>query len=50
VTYSLIVELSCGCVRHPRNIRRHEIPEIGSMTECLTHGSVEVTHTTYVSN
>ena len=50
MTFNAIIEMSCGCVRHPRNIRRDLIPDIGDPVHCITHGEVEVTHIAYVSS
>jgi hypothetical protein len=45
-----VVELSCGCKKRPRSIPKTSIPDLHTETECLTHGQVEVVHTTYVSS
>jgi hypothetical protein len=50
VTFNARVWLSCGCVRAPRTITKEQIPEIGVMVHCISHGEVTVAHTAWVSN
>jgi hypothetical protein len=49
VTYHADIDLSCGCTKRPRDIRYEQIPAIHDEAECLTHGQVEVVHTTALS-
>lgn len=44
-----VVELSCGCKKRPMHISINAVPPLHSIVECITHGQVEVVHTTYLS-
>ena len=44
-----IVDLSCGCHRHPRSVPVSEMPNVHEIVECMTHGDVEVLHVAYLS-
>lgn len=49
MTYHMVIDLACGCTRSSRHVRREQIPNVGDVAECLTHGFVGVIHVAYVS-